>query len=353
MGLRLNRRTLLGSVVAASTVSSRFAVAAESIAIVGAGSSYVNEVIQRWIELTPDSLGVSVTYDPIGSGNGRTKVLAGDVDFAGSDQPLSDASAVSAHMIQFPMAFGAVVLVVNLPDITNNKLILNGEILAGIYSGAIKNWNDPKIAALNPDLKLPNLGVHPLSQGTPNGGSSGTTYIFTQYLLATNPSWREKFGPAVTKRWAVGSMVATSDLMVENMKILPGAIGYMPLVDARRSHLPMAMLKNKAGHAVAAAADALRGAIAQVNWAKTPNMVATWIDLPGEETWPIVISTYAIIPVVAKSPARGAAVRAFFQNVLINSESSTGQRSAVERNAVFLPASARTAVKALLDQTGH
>ena len=128
--------------------------------------------MRRWLELVPAALAVKASYDPIGSGNGRNKVLAGDVDF------------------------GGIVCAVNLPGMTDNQFRLTGALLAGVYAGTGKKWNDPQIVAANPGVALPDMDIHPVSQGTPNGPMPGITSNFTQYLLATNQDWRDKFGPA-------------------------------------------------------------------------------------------------------------------------------------------------------------
>ena len=152
--------------------------------------------MRRWLELVPAALAVKASYDPLGSGNGRKKVLARDVGFGASDEPMAADKLANGNLVQLPLGFGGMVCAVNLPGMTDNQFRLTGAPLAGIYAGTGKKWNDPKIVAANPGVALPDMDIHPVSQGTPNGPMPGTTFNFTQYLLATNQDWRDKFGPA-------------------------------------------------------------------------------------------------------------------------------------------------------------
>jgi phosphate transport system substrate-binding protein len=283
-------------------VSSSAGRAADPVSIAGAGSSFIDPVMRRLLELIPASLGVTASYDPVGSGNGRNKIAAGDVDFGASDQPMAADKLANGNLVQFPLVFGGIVCAVNLPGIDDNRLVLDGTVLAGIYAGGIKKWNDPKIAALNPGLALPEMDIHPVFEGTPGGPMPGTTYNFTQYLLATNQSWRDKYGAEIAKRWAVGSMVESNAAMVETLKVLPGAIGYMSLAAAAKSKLPRVALRNKAGKTVTATPDTLAAATEQADWAHASGMVVNLLDLPGDRSWPIAIATYAIVPKEQKHP---------------------------------------------------
>ena len=301
MQVYVGRRTLMGAAMA-WCVSSSTARAAEPVAITGAGSSFIDPVMRRLLELVPGSLGVTASYDPVGSGNGRNKILAGDVDFGASDQPMAADKLANGNLVQFPLVFGGIVCAVNLPGIDDNRLVLDGSILGAIYAGGIKKWNDPKIAAVNPGLALPDMDIRPVSEGTPGGPMPGTTFNFTQYLLTTNQSWRDKYGAEITKRWAIGSMVESNAAMVETLKVLPGAIGYMSLAAAAKSKLPRVALRNKAGKTVTATPDALAAATGQADWGRATDMVVNLLDLPGDRSWPIVIATYAIVPKQPKNP---------------------------------------------------
>ncbi len=312
MQVYVGRRTLMGAAMG-WFVSSATVRAAEPVAITGAGSSFIDPVMRRLLELVPASMGVQASYDPVGSGNGRNRVLAGDVDFGASDEPMPADKLADSNLVQFPLVFGGIVCAVNIPGVADNRLVLDGPLLGAIYTGAIKKWNDPQITALNPGLALPDLDIHPVSEGTPNGTQPGTVYNFKQYLFATNPELKAKYGAGTSRRWTVGSMAATNAFVVDTIRVLPGSIGYMSLGAAAKAGLVRAMLRNRAGKAVAASSAALAAATTQADWAHAPGMVVNLLDLPGDESWPIVIATYALVP---KEPKHPEALRAFIRFII-------------------------------------
>ncbi len=312
----IGRRALLGA-TGGWFMASSIAKAAEPTPIAGAGSSFVEPVMRRWIKALPAALGVEASYEPNGSSKGRNAVLAGDVDFGMSDEPMPDDKLVTGNLVQFPLAFGALVCVVNIPGIEENQLALTPSVLAGIYAGAIKKWNDPRIVAINSSIKLPDLDIRPVSEGTPAGAMSGSTYNFTQYLLATNQDWRDKYGPAITKRWAVGSMVANNTYMTETVGLLSGSIGYVPLGLAAKNKMATVLLRNNAGKAVAATSASIAAAVGHADWAHTPNLVTNLLNLPGDEAWPITVATYALVPKSSKHPE---AMRNFLRFVITKPE---------------------------------
>ena len=341
MRVHLGRRALLGAAGCVFAMSA--AKGAGVTPIFGAGSSFIDPVMRRWVALVPGALGVQPSYDPVGSGNGRNKILAGDVDFGAFDEPMAADKLANGGLVQFPLVFGGIVCAVNLPGLAVNRLRLTGTLLGGIYAGAIKKWNDPKIVAVNPGVALPDVDIHPVSQGTPNGPMPGTTFNFTQYLLATNQDWRDKHGPAITKRWAVGSMVASNAFMVETLKVLPGAIGYMSFGEAAKARVTTVAMMNKAGQTVDATAAALAAATEQADWAKSPDLVVNLLDLPGERSWPIVIATYALLP---REPKKNAeALQSLFRFIIDEPTAAT------QNFAAPMPAAVRIAVRAMLGIT--
>lgn len=314
MRAKLSRRALLGG-VGWGLLACVDANAADTvpIPITGAGSSFIDPVVRRWLALVPPDLGVEASYDPVGSGNGRNRVLAGDVDFGASDEAMPDDKLADGSLIQFPLVFGGIVCAVNIPGVADNQLVLTGPLLAGIYTGAIRKWNDPRIVAENAGLALPDLDIHPVSEGTPNGAMPGTVFNFTQYLLATNRDLRDKYGSKMGRRWAVGSMSPTNAFMVETIKVLPGGIGYMSFGAAEKAKVAKARLLNKAGKAVTATSAALAAATRQADWAHSPGLVVNLLDLAGDESWPIVVATYALVP---KEPKHPEALRKFMRFII-------------------------------------
>lgn len=316
MNLR-RRHMIAGSAAVVSALPFRGSIAAAAAAplkdIHGAGSSVINDAMALWIAAARAELGLSVSYDPIGSADGINEMLTGDADFAASDDPFPEEKLAAGHLIQVPLAVTGITVLVNIPDVQTNQLQLTGPLLGQIYHAEIKNWNDPKIAKVNPNLKLPDLPIHPFSQGTPGSAVSGVSWNFTQFLLATNADWREKYGAQVAKRWAVGSMVADDTMMFNSIQGLAGGIGYASMQAKGASQVPSVKLANKAGKFIEADAAAVRAALDRANFQASPHLVATLVDLPGDAAWPIVLCTYAVTSAAAP---RFEAMRSFFKFVV-------------------------------------
>ncbi len=310
---------------------------------VGAGSSFIGPAMKRWTAMAASQASLSVTYDPVGSSRGQSKILAREVDFGASDSPMSEETRANANLLQFPVVIGAVVCVVNVPGIATDQLRLNGPLLADIYTGKIKNWNDPKIAEINPGLKLPDMDIRPVSQTN----LAGTTFVYTQYLLSTNAEWREKFGPAITKRWAIGSAVGSNTLMMETLKTLPGSIGYTDYGSAIANKYAAVLLQNKAGKYVTASPAHFSAGVDTAEWTKSPDLVVNLINQPGDNAWPILTASYVQIPVDPQDPSRAQAVRKFFDFAF-----TKGGQAATEAQFIPLPTPAQAAVRAMWNKTG-
>lgn len=340
----LKRRTMLGATVSFVAMTPAAGWADDAVDIAGVGSSFVAGAMRRWIDQKPAAIGAKIVYHEVGSAKGQAKVLAGEVDFAAVDRPLPADKLTNGEMIQFPAAFSGLAIAVNLPGIANNQLVLTGSLLASIYSGKIKTWNDPAIAQVNSGIKLPATDIRPLTHGLPAGEMSGITFHFTQYLLATNADWRATHGAAITKRWAVGSMVASVADMVQNLKLIAGGIGYVPVAALQPNGLVAVKLTNKAGKNTEANLASTRAALAAVDWSKPNDLASQIIDAPGDGSWPIVVPTYVLMPKKPASKDRAGPIRAFFRYVL-----TAGDAAATEQNMVLLPPAAQKAVLALIE----
>ena len=329
------RRALMGATTGLIAWS-RFATAAESD-IIGAGSSFPNAVYQKWIEMARAQAGVEVKYDPVGSGGGQNKILAGESNFGVSEMPMPDEMKEVGNLVQFPAVIGGVVCVANVPGLASNQLKLDGVLLADIYVGKIKMWNDPRIAAANPGVKLPDMEVRPVYQRD----LIGTTFVFTQYILAANADWREKHGARITKRWAVGSNVDGNIFMGDTIKTVPGSIGYMDFNTALTNKYPTVQLLNQAGKYVPPTVPNFAAAAANADWAKAKDLVVSLINQPGANSWPITTPSYVQIPRKPKVPAHNQVALKFFDLAF-----SKGGDAAAQSNLVALPPAAQAAVRA-------
>ena len=310
---------------------------------VGAGSSFPNAAYQKWIAAAQTQAGVTIKFDPIGSGGGQTKILGGDTDFGVSEMPMPDEMKAQANLVQFPAVIGGVVCVANVPGLAPDQLKLNGVLLADIYVGKIKKWNDPAIAAINPGVTLPDMDIRPVYQKD----LIGTTFVFTQYILAANADWQEKYGPRITKRWAVGSAVDGNIFMGETIKTVPGSIGYMDYNTAVTNKYPTVSLLNKDGKYVPPNPTNFAAAAASADWAQHPDLVVSLINQPGATAWPIVTPSYVQSPVAPTDQARSQAVRKFFDFAF-----SKGSQSVTESNLVPLPPAAEKAARAIWAKVG-
>lgn len=237
----------LGAVCAASA-----AFAVDRLELNGAGGSFPAPLYQKWCyAYTQAGLGAKVNYQSVGSSAGISQIKAGTVDFAGTDAPLTADACKAAGLEQFHMVSGAVVPAVNLPGVADGALTLDGATLADIYLGKVTRWNDAKIAALNPGVKLPDLKITVVHRGD----GSGTTHIFTTYLSAVSPEWKERFGAATQLKWPCGIAGQKNPGVCNNVRRIKGAIGYTEYTFALESKLSVAHLAVNGKTAAPDAAD--------------------------------------------------------------------------------------------------
>jgi phosphate transport system substrate-binding protein len=307
----------------------------------GGGSSFVRPVLVGWTGAA-SKRGMHIDYTVLGTGEAQNQVLAGDIDFSAVELPMPADKLDMANLVQFPAVFGVMTVVVNLDGIVDRQLKLDAALLGGIFSGSIKTWKDPRIAAANPDLKLPDVEVHPVFLGRPDGSVYSTSTTLARYLIDRNEDWKQRFPTGLLTRWSVGSMVPDAGAMVPVVKALQGSVGYMALGTALSGKLTQVTLRNKAGELVQADAASLKAAVAQVDWS-APDMVVKATDLPGAGVWPLVLPTYVVIPRTPRNKARGDLVRAFLEFVLKEGDDLT-----VASHALPLTPAARDKVLALL-----
>jgi phosphate transport system substrate-binding protein len=262
------------------------------ILINGAGSTLDYPAFTKWFEayaaVNPE---IQFNYQSIGSGGGQKQLLNQTVDFGASDAPMSDDSMANApgKILHLPIVAGGVAIIYNLPGAP--KLKLDGDMLANIYLGNITNWNDPKIAALNPGVNLPDLSMIPVHRSD----GSGTTYIFTDYLSAVNDAWATtiKKGTAVEWPTGVGIGAKGSEGVAGQVRQLSGAIGYAELAYADQNKIPYADMKNAAGHFITPAPDCVSAALAT---ATIPNDFRfSMVNAPGDNAYPIAGPSWILI----------------------------------------------------------
>ncbi len=224
-----------------------FVFALSSIAmadLLGAGATFPYPLYSKMFKVYYSDFGVKINYQAIGSGGGIRQIKAKTVDFGASDAYLSDEAMkeFSAPVIHIPTCAGAVTLAYNLPG--NPALKLTPELISDIFLGKIKKWNDPRIAKVNPDVKLPNMKI---IVGHRSDGS-GTTFIFSDYLSKVSREWKEKVGRGKSLKWPVGLGGKGNPGVAGIIKQTPGAIGYIELAYAIQNKIPTAAIQNKSGN---------------------------------------------------------------------------------------------------------
>lgn len=212
--------------------------------LLGAGSTFVYPLFSKLFSEYNKQNGLKVNYQSIGSGGGIQQLISKTVDFGASDAPLNDeqTAKMAADAVHIPMCAGAVVLSYNLADV-KDTLKLTPDVIANMFQGKIKTWNDPAIAAINPGIKLPNTPV----VITHRSDGSGTTNIFTTYLSKVNSDWNTKPGKGSSINWPAGLGAKGNEGVAGLIKQTPGAIGYIELAYALQNKMAFASIQNKSG----------------------------------------------------------------------------------------------------------
>jgi len=208
--------------------------------VTGAGSSFVYPVLSKWSQDYSKNSSNRINYQSIGSGGGIAQIKAATVDFGASDAPLSADELKAGGLGQFPSVIGGIVPVMNVEGIAPGQLKLDGDVLAKIFLGDIKAWNDPAIAALNPGLNLPvaNITVVHRSDG------SGTSYNFTNYLAKVSDSWKTKIGFGTTVPWPVGVGGKGNEGVSAYVKQIKNSIGFVEYAYALQNKMTYTQFKN-------------------------------------------------------------------------------------------------------------
>jgi phosphate transport system substrate-binding protein len=271
-------------------------VATAQVRLTGAGATFPEPLYQRWVaEYQKSHPNVQINYAGIGSGGGVKGITEKTVDFAGSDAPLStkeiDALGGASKIVQIPSTAGGVVPAYNLPGI-NAEVKFSGEVLADIYLGKIKKWNDPKIAELNAGVKLPDLAITPAYRTD----GSGTNYVWTNYLATQSEEFKGKVGTGKSVQWPAGQGGAQNAGVAAIVQQTAGAIGYIEQAYADQNKIAYGAVKNKNGKFVKASPAGVSAAGAgAVDMMKGDVIAADIWNQAGDEAYPIASFTYLIV----------------------------------------------------------
>jgi len=298
--------------------------------ISGAGATFPYPVYSKWADAYKKQTGVGLNYQSIGSGGGIKQIKAKTVTFGASDMPLKPEDLDSSGLVQFPMIIGGVVPVVNVPGIGAGQLTLDGATVASIYMGEITAWNDPKIAKLNPKLKLPKTAIAPIYRSD----GSGTNFLFTDYLSKESPKFKDSIGANSSVQWPVGIGAKGNEGVANMTTQTEGAIGYVEYAYAKQNKMASTLMVNKSGKVVAPKAEAFQAAAASADWEHAQGYYLILTDQPGATSWPITGASFILMYKQPDDAAAAAEALKFFDWAYKN-----GSQMAAELDYVPLPAS--------------
>lgn len=317
---------------------------AQPVSLTGAGASFPAPLYQNWfVQLNQEVPDLQVNYQSVGSGAGVEQFTQGTIDFGASDVAMTDEemAKVKGGALTLPVTAGAIVLAYNLPGV-EGELKLTRDAYTSIFLGEITNWNDPKIAEANPDLKLPDLPITVVHRAD----GSGTTAVFTQHLSAVNENWKSKVGSGKTVEWPrTGKFIGSkgNEGITASIQQNQGSIGYVEYGYAKNNDITMATLENKAGQFVAPNEESETATLDSVT---LPEDLRAFITDPeGEKSYPIVTYTWMLVNKQYDDPNKARAIEGMIQYAL-----TQGQKSSAELGYIPLPKSVVEKVAAAADQ---
>jgi len=326
---------ILAAAGALAAVSTMTAAAAD---ISGAGATFPYPIYAKWADTYKKASGVGLNYQSIGSGGGIKQIEANTVTFGASDMPLKADELTKKGLVQFPTVMGGVVPVVNIDGIKSGDLVIDGPTLAKIYLGEIKKWDDPAIKKLNPNAKLPSQAIAVVHRSD----GSGTTFIFTNYLIKVSNDWKDKVGNNTSVEWPTGIGAKGNEGVANNVTQAKGSIGYVETAYAKQNNLTTLKMVNKDGKTVAPTPEAIQSAAANADWVGTPGFYVLLTDQPGAGSWPIAGATFILFHTKVQDAVAAHEALKFFDWAYAN-----GSKMAQDLDYIPMPAPVVAAIKKL------
>jgi len=293
---------------ASAIAAGAFAMSAMAADITGAGATFPYPIYAKWADAYKKATGTGLNYQSIGSGGGIKQITAKTVDFGASDMPLSGEELDKNGLVQFPAIMGGVVPVYNLKDVKSGELKFTGEVLAAIFAGKIKKWNEAPIAQLNPGVKLPDDAISVVHRSD----GSGTTFVWSNYLSKTSADWKSSIGEGTSVKWPTGVGGKGNEGVASYVQRINGAIGYVEYAYAKQNKLSFGAVKNKDGQFVMPDDDTFKAAAAGADWSKTPGMGVILTEQPGKASWPITSASFILMHKAQEKPESAKEVLKFF-----------------------------------------
>ena len=293
-------------------------VATAALSLTGAGATFPYPMYSKWFnEYHKMHQDVEINYQSIGSGGGIKQVTEGTVDFGATDGPMNDKQLAEfkqkrgCDVLHFPTVLGADVATYNIPGVSG-ELNFTQDALANIFLGKITKWNDPEIQKANPSVKLPDhelVVVH-------RAESSGTTFVWVDFLAKVSPEWKSKVGVGTSVNWPVGLGAKGNEGVSGQIKQTEYSIGYIELVYAIQNNLPYGKVRNKAGTFIKADLASVTAAAAAAAANMPDDFRVSITDAAGKTAYPISSFTWLLIPSHIKDPAKKKEIVGFLNWML-------------------------------------
>ena len=303
-------------------------------AINGAGATFPYPIYAAWAYDYYKTEDIKLNYQPIGSGGGVQQIKNRTVDFGASDAPVSPEKLKKLKLLQFPAIIGGVVPIVNLRGIKSGELKLGKDVLAKIFLEEITMWNDPLIVKDNPGLKLPSKKIVSIHRAD----GSGTTAIFTNYLAAMYPKFKEKIGVGKSVKW-IGGLAYKGNQGVSNyVKRIPNSIGYVEYAYAKENKLTYAQVQNQSGNFVSPNTESFKSAADFAKWNMEEHFYLWLVNAPGKKSWPITGASFILL---AKDKAESNKKAIAFYDWCFKK----GDQTAIAKTYIPLPASLKDKIR--------
>ena len=287
----MERTLKLIHTLAAAAVAALVIAPVHAADISGAGASFPYPVYTKWADAYKKETGVGLNYQSIGSGGGIKQIQAKTVTFGATDAPLKGDDLTKHGLVQFPAVMGGIVPVINVEGVKPGDLVLDGPTLAKIFLAEIKSWDDPAIAKLNPNVKLPKQAIAIVHRSD----GSGTTFNFAYYLAEVSPDWKTKVGVNTALQWPAGIGAKGNEGVANNVANTKGSIGYVEYAYAKQNKLTHTKMINKAGKAADANMASFQAAAANADWSSQPGFGVILANQPGDTSWPMTAATWILI----------------------------------------------------------
>jgi phosphate transport system substrate-binding protein len=308
--------------------------------LTGAGATFPAPIYSQWFKDFKTLTGYAINYQAVGSGGGVTQFTQQTVDFGASDAPLKDAetAALKAPALEIPTVLGGVAVAYNVSGL-GTGLKLDGPTVANIFLGKITKWNDPAIAGQNPGASLPSAAIAVVHRSD----ESGTTKVFTSWLVSQSPEWSTKVGSDKAVQWPVGTGGDGNDGVAASMQQTPDSIGYLSYDFAVSSSFGVASIKAKSGDYIAPSVQSISAAGGALTFPIGPD--TTMINSPAPGAYPITSTTYLLVYKAQTDSAKGQELVDFLYWAL-----TKGQAEVSQLNYAPLPDAIRTQAMDLLSQ---